>query len=180
MKVPASVGQMPKKIKNCYGGFTADQWKSFTVLFSVYALWNILPNSDLELWHDFVLACLYLCSSVITEAKVMLAHLYLLKFCKRFEELYGKEKVTPNMHLHTHLLDRVLDYGPVYTFWLFSFERYNGILGDYRTNQRAVEIQLMRKFTSNQFMKDINCISRNISTTVSKTGLKTLRNIERP
>lgn len=155
VKVPARVGQMPKKIKNCYGGFTADQWKSFTVLFSVYALWNILPNSDLELWRDFVLACLYLCSSVITEAKVMLAHSYLLKFCKRFEELYGKEKVTPNMHLHTHLLDCVLDYGPVYTFSLFSFERYNGILGDYRTNQRAVEIQLMRKFTSNQFMKDI-------------------------
>ena len=59
------------------------------------------------------------------------------------------------MHLHTHLLDCVLDYGPVYAFWLFSFERYNGILGDYGTNQRAVEIQLMRKFQSNQVIKDI-------------------------
>ena len=59
------------------------------------------------------------------------------------------------MHLHTHLLDCVMDYGPVYAFWLFSFERYNGILGDYGTNQRAVEILLMRKFTSNQFMRDI-------------------------
>lgn len=155
LKVPASVGRMPKKIKNCYGGFTADQWKSFTILFSVYALWNILPNNDLELWRDFVFACLHLCSSVITETKATLAHSYILKFCQRFEELYGKEKVTPNMHLHTHLLDCVLDYGPVYAFWLFSFERYNGILGDYGTNQRSVEMQLMRKFTSNQFMKDI-------------------------
>lgn len=63
--------------------------------------------------------------------------------------------VTPNMHLHMHLLDCVLDYGPVYAFWLFSFERYNGILGDYGTNQRATELQLMRKFTTNQFMKDL-------------------------
>jgi len=31
----------------------------------------------------------------------------------------------------------------------------NGIKGDYGTNQRAVEIQLMRKFTSNQFVKDV-------------------------
>ena len=59
------------------------------------------------------------------------------------------------MHLHTHLVDLILDYRPVYSFWLFSFERYNGIKGDYGTNQRAVEIQLMGKFTSNQFVKDV-------------------------
>ena len=29
--------------------------------------------------------------------------------------------------------------------------RYNGILGDYGSNQCAVEIQLMRKFTSSQY-----------------------------
>ena len=31
-------------------------------------------------------------------------------------------------------------------FWLFSFERYNGILGSYRTNNRSIEVQLMRHF----------------------------------
>lgn len=114
VKVPASTGRMPKKITNSYGGFTVDQWKSFTVLFSIYALWNILPKSDLELWRDFLMACSFLCSPVLTEAKAMLAHSHLLKFCKCFEEIYGIGKVTPNMHLHTHLLDCVLDYGPVY------------------------------------------------------------------
>ena len=34
----------------------------------------------------------------------------------------------------------------VYAFWLFSFERYNGILGSYKTNNRSIEIQLMRHF----------------------------------
>ena len=75
--------------------------------------------------------------------------------CQGFEQLYGKHRVTPNMHLYTHLVECVLDYGPVYSFWLFSFERSNGILGEYGTNQRAVEIQLMRKFLSSQFMKDL-------------------------
>lgn len=63
--------------------------------------------------------------------------------------------MTPNIHLHIHLVDFILDYGPVYSFWLFSVERFNGIIGDYGTNQRSVEIQLMRKFTSNQFVKDL-------------------------
>ena len=41
------------------------------------------------------------------------------------------------------------DYGPVYGFWLFAYERYNGILGDQPNNSRAIEPQLM-----NRFLKD--------------------------
>lgn len=111
--------------------------------------------------HTFLYLCVKqrftrtICSPVITETKAMLAHSCLLNFCKGFQQLYGKDKVTPNMHLHTHLIDCILDYGLVYSFWHFSFKRYDGMIGDYGTNQRAVEIQLMRKFTSNQFVKDI-------------------------
>ena len=97
LKVPSDVGRMPRKIQNSYGGFPADQWKSFTC---------------------GTMGCSCLCSQVITETKAMLAHSYLLKFCQAFESLYGKDKVTPNIHLHTHLVDCVLDYGPVYAFWL--------------------------------------------------------------
>ena len=99
---------MPKKIVNSYGGFTADQWKSFTTLFSIYVLSSVLPEPDLELWHYFVLACSYICSPVITETKAMLAHSCLLNSCKGFHKLYGKDKVTPNMHLQTHLVDCIL------------------------------------------------------------------------
>lgn len=84
------------------------------------------------------------------------AHSYILRFCRGFENLYGRSLVTPNMHLHTHILECILDYGPVYSFWLFSFERYNGILGVYKTNQRSIEIQLMRKFDSQQCVKDLS------------------------
>ena len=121
----------------------------------MHALWNILPRSDLEVCHNFVMACSSLCSTVLTETKALLVHSYLLRFCQSFEQLYGKHRVTPNKHLHTHLVECVLDYGPAYSFWLFSFERYNGILGKYGTSQRAVEIQLMCKFLSSQFIKDL-------------------------
>ena len=131
VKAPSDVGRMPKKMLKSYGGFTADQWKTFTTLFSIYSLYDILPKPDLELWRQFVIACSYICSPLISEARALLAHNYLLNFCKGFEQLYGKHRVTPNMHLHTYLVDCILDYGPVYSFWLFSFELYNGIIGDY-------------------------------------------------
>jgi hypothetical protein len=153
--VPSSVGRLPKKISNSYGGFTADQWKSWTIIYSIFALWNILPQEDMDVWREFVVACSILCTSIITETKARLGHCHLIKFCTSFEELYGKNKVTPNMHLHSHLLECILDFGPVYSFWLFSFERYNGILGEYPTNQRSVELQIMRKFMSEQFVKSL-------------------------
>ena len=50
------------------------------------------------------------------------------------------------MHLHCHLAECVNDYGPTYGFWLFSYERYNGILGSYPTNKRNTAEQIMRRF----------------------------------
>ncbi len=64
------------------------------------------------------------------------ANLLLNKFCKDVERLYGKSVVTPNMHLHGHIAECIEDYGSVYGFWLFSYERYNGILGSFPTNKR--------------------------------------------
>ena len=41
----------------------------------------------------------------------------------------------------------IKDYGPCYGYWLFSFKRYNGLLGRYHTNHLSVEMQLMRRFS---------------------------------
>lgn len=51
-----------------------------------------------------------------------------------------------NMHLHLHLKECVKDYGPRNGFWCFSFERANGILGDYHSNNRDTELNIMRKW----------------------------------
>ena len=61
----------------------------------------------------------------------------------------ARERV--NMHLHGHLKQCVLDFGPVYSFWLFSFERMNGILGAYHTNCRDIPLQVMRRFLASEF-----------------------------
>ena len=46
-------------------------------------------------------------------------------------------------------------YGSIYGFWLFSFERYNGILGSYHTNNKTVEIQIMRKFMTSGILANM-------------------------
>ena len=56
------------------------------------------------------------------------------------------------MHLHGHLKECSLDFGPVHAFWRFSFERLNGILEFYHTNGHDIPIQPMRRlFATSDF-----------------------------
>ena len=74
----------------------------------------------------------------LTVEQCLAAEAKIIEFCKHFEKLYGPEFCTPNMHLSCHLVDCIRDYGPVYSFWCFSFERYNGILGSYHKNNHNI------------------------------------------
>ncbi|KAL3858312.1 hypothetical protein ACJMK2_012906 [Sinanodonta woodiana] len=156
IQCPSDVGKLPQKFSS-FGSFTADQWKNWTILFSVFALKDVLKSDDLECWRAFVLACKNLCTRTMKKSNVKLAQKLLLSFCERFEKLYGEDRVTPNMHMHAHLDQCINDFGPIYSFWLFSFERENGILGSMPINRRNIEIQLMRKFIKNLHSLDIVC-----------------------
>ena len=89
-----------------------------------------------------------------TREEALEAHEYLTQFNNRFMELYGKQFCTPNMHMSMHIKQCIFDFGPVYSFWCFSFESYNGTLGKFCTNNKSISIQIMRKFLTGQ---RINC-----------------------
>lgn len=124
----------------------AEEWKNWVLVYSLYCLKDIMPKAHYNLWQIFVRACKLLLTNAISRRQAEDAHQLLALHCTRFQHLYGSENCTPNMHLHLHLKECILQYGPVYGFWAFSFERYNGILGEYNTNNRSITITLMRKF----------------------------------
>ena len=160
MDVPTDMGRLPKKISSNYGSYTAEQWKNWTLIYSMYALKDVIGDNHLQCWQTFVLACKYLCRFTLTTIDLQRADLLLLKFCNEFEKLYGKKAITPNMHLHCHLKDIILDHGPVHSFWCFSFERYNGIMGSVSTNKRSLELQLMRKLILSRFLDSVQLPSQ--------------------
>lgn len=156
MDVPPHLGRLPKNISANYGTLTAEQWKNWTILYSLFALKDIIGDDHFRCWQTFTLACRYICKPILTEADIIKGDGLLLKFCREFQSLYGNKATTPNMHLHCHLKEVILDYGPVQSFWCFSFERYNGILGSIITNNISVELQLMRKLCITRFLDDVS------------------------
>lgn len=118
-KTPQNIGRIPLKISSGFSGFTAE----LDCYFSPICLKGILRTNHLRCWLLFVQACRLLCTRIITVEAVDQADKYLLQFCKQFQLLYGREYCTPNMHLHLHLKDCLLDYGPVHSFWCYGFVR---------------------------------------------------------
>ena len=57
MVVPSDVGRIPRKIETGFSGFKEDQLKTWIILYSIPALFGVLPRSHLEYWRHFVLAC---------------------------------------------------------------------------------------------------------------------------
>ena len=134
LHAPHSTGRLPLKIGSGFSGFTADQWRNWTVCFSPIVLRGTLPREHLQYWLLFVKACSMLCTRCLRKQDIVLADQYLSMFCSKFQEVNGPAMCTPNMHLHLHLKECLYDYGPPYAFWCYAFERYNGMLGNFPTN----------------------------------------------
>lgn len=155
---PNDVGRLPSraKIMSGFSGFTAEEWKNWTIFFSLFSLKGVLPWRHYQCWHLFVKACFLLLRRKILYTEVNQAHALLMEFYSEVVALYGNKSCTMNLHLHGHLKECIEDYGPVYSFWLFAFERLNGILGSYHTNNRNISVQLMHHFLDNQIYSFCN------------------------
>ena len=117
----------------------------------------MIPQEHLTCWELFVSACTIFSSSILSEDEIFKVHVQDLMhhFFSSAETLFGSTFLTLNTHLQLHLHDVLKDYGPCYGYRLFSFERYNGLLGKYPTNQHSIEIQLMRHCVQNMQIRSL-------------------------
>ena len=150
MTVPYGIGRIPHKICSKFSGLTADQWRNWTNIYSLYALKEVLPDEHYSCWAMFVEASMQLAQHPVSVHVIKAADLKLLEFCSTFEHLYSKQACTPNMHMHCHLMECILNYGPASAFWLYPFERYNGVMQSFVGNWMMPEMQMMKRFTAYQ------------------------------
>ena len=143
---PPKVGRIPRKITSGFSTLTADEWKNWILVYSVYALHGVLPENHYKAWVIFVESCRLFTLPIINHSQIERAHNLLVNYCKMFESLYGPENCSPNMHMSCHIKDCMFDYGPISSFWCFAFERYNGTLERMKKSWNCPEKQMFTKF----------------------------------
>ncbi len=136
---------LPKNIGSHWKFFNAYEWKNFTLTYSLQAFRRVIPPDYLRTWSLFVNACQLIAKPYVTKSEVEKAHELLCSYVKALQDQFGKEVIKPNHHMSLHLKESIMDFGGVYSTWLFSFERFNGFLGDYHNNNKGIEVTLMRK-----------------------------------
>ncbi|GET57123.1 hypothetical protein GLOIN_2v1775288 [Rhizophagus irregularis DAOM 181602=DAOM 197198] len=138
-------------------------------LFLGIAKWiEHLSDVDRRILNHFVRVCSILVNRILESNLVDEAHRSLIEIVKLIENHHGRDKITPNLHLSLHLRDCSSDYGPLYAFWCFSFERMNGILGSLPNSNRKIESELMRRLMFDKQIKNI------ISSGIEVKGLELL------
>ncbi|ORX45067.1 hypothetical protein DM01DRAFT_1294826, partial [Hesseltinella vesiculosa] len=155
--VPPSMQMSRRKIASRFSQLTSDDWRKWTLGISQCLLHDTcLSLVQFQHWLLFVEACKLVTRPSITRSQARQADQLFCEFGNGVRSLYGRHAVTINMHLHAHLVDNLLDFGPVYSFWCFGFERYNGIIKNINTNQRGTfELTFMKGFLQKVYQRDL-------------------------
>ena len=106
--LPSDIGRIPAKIAIGNDGFsnlTADQWKTFIMIYSTTVLWDMLDDNDRKILGHFVRACNLLVTRIITEDDLKEAQERLKDMAYLIKYVYSSEFITSNIHLTLHIPD---------------------------------------------------------------------------
>lgn len=92
----------------------------------------------LDNFVDLIIAVEHATRRSISEDDTTIYDDHMLKYLLGIRSLYDRDLV-PNHHLALHLTQCLKEFGPVHAWWTFPFERYNGIIGNLKTNSRTGE-----------------------------------------
>ena len=144
-RVPSNLSRSPRSLK-CRVHWKASEWRSFLLFFGPIILIDILP---VEFYNHFVLltkAIFLMLKETISQRDLFDASQYLKTFVADFENLYGAQHCTYNMHQLLHVTDCVRNFGPLWGYSAYSFENFNGILQHYFHGTQAVGLQVVNSY----------------------------------
>lgn len=108
--------------------YKANEFRTLLLYYLRYSLVDILPLRYINHFQLFSSAIYTLLQEKISFADISNAEDKLNRFSDEFENLYGKEYVTMNLHLIRHMGNSVRNLGPLWAQSAFTFEMNNGII----------------------------------------------------
>ncbi|KII92119.1 hypothetical protein PLICRDRAFT_461608 [Plicaturopsis crispa FD-325 SS-3] len=171
---PSHITRLPKNLGENQSLKKADEWRRLLAITPVilWHTWTRGPHDAIPLgappipanaarnpghsrnYRAIYSAILLLCTGVriLASRKISLAQArigqdFLSQYCRTLQAL--GIHMTINHHLAMHYLKFIKLFGPVYAWWLFAFERFNGMLEKVKHNGHdggRMELTLMRQW----------------------------------
>lgn len=145
IKPPRFISRLPRSLEQ-RKMFKASEYRSMLLYWLPVCLHGILGKKYLD-HFKLLSACIYkLLNTEITDQDKAVAGHHLNLFVKQYEEIYGSESMTMNVHMVGHILFCVDNLGPLWAQSMFSFESNNAVFSRYVTGNTDVLAQITTKY----------------------------------
>ena len=170
IKPPREIHRLPTGISD-RKNWKASEFKSFLSYYGIPCLRGILPTKYLEHFAFLVEGIQLLLRPRITGNDRQRSRELLTMFVKKFESLYGPEKMTFNVDSLLHFPTAVEMCGPLFTFSTYAFEGHISKIKKYTHSINRVSIQIAKKIArleSLSVLKKYLEIGENVDSFVKK------------
>jgi hypothetical protein len=169
-KTPTEIARTPRSLSQ-RKFWKASEWKSWLLYFSPIVLKNVLPLPFHNHWMLLVLSIHALLADHVVPEQLHVAELSLIKFVIYTEKLYGVENVSFNVHLMTHLVESVRQWGPLWVASAFQCKNNNGTLLKMFQGTKFIPDQICKSFLLKRLLLSMAC---NTFTCQSTSGVRQL------
>lgn len=137
--------------------FKATELVNFLLYYSRFAVINLLPDRIIKHFEQLSAATFILCKRSLSNDDIMQASEMLSRFADNFEEIYGRNSITMNVHLLRHYGHMCRLCGPLWANSLFGFESNIGAVKKLVCGTTDVLVQIAEKYAlSKTFGDNIN------------------------
>ncbi|KAF5384411.1 hypothetical protein D9615_003304 [Tricholomella constricta] len=178
---PSHITRLPKNLGENQSLKKADEWRVLIAITPVILWWTwrdandqlppgeppVPPNAANPPQHQRTYQAIYAASlKLATGVRVLASRTISMNQAKLGQEFLTQYNqaikrlgvhTTINHHLSTHYLKFIKLFGPVYGWWLFAFERFNGMLEKVKHNGHdggRMELTLMRNWVMTHLVYD--------------------------
>lgn len=157
-----SISRLPRSIESDFKHWKASEFQNFLLFYSLPVLKDILDQERFLHFALFVQAIFILLQNEITVSELKKSEEMLKAFCKKFADLYSACFMTLNMHQLLHLVDNVINLGPLYTHSCFPFEDKNGLVLKMIKGSQNIDQQIVTGISFLQKLPELrhSCITK--------------------
>lgn len=144
-KHPSVISRSPRDISE-RNMWKATEWRSWLIFYALPCLNQLLPHEYLDHFALLVEAITTLLEEKITSYMLEIADELLIRYVSYYQEYFGEESMTYNIHLLLHLVKSVVNLSPLSEHNTFSFENENHHILKMKKSPNNVCIQIARKY----------------------------------
>ena len=143
IKVPSQIARLARPL-NMRHVWKAREWESFVLYYSVPLFSLKVDKKLVAYWELFVNSLFILLKKRINYVELGMAHSMLMEFVRITEDIFKVNEMTYNVHQLLHIVESVINWGPLWAHSCFAFEAGNHTSLRAVKSARGVNVQILR------------------------------------